>query len=220
MLAPNIRHLHKKEIPFLASFLAGIFVDNGIYMHIFADHATRKGRLEWLFEKNLLLQKAERNTWVMVGGGVNEITDVSDIIATVTFLPSAEKRSTIADYIQKGLLAMPLKFGFKAFKNLLKANKLNEDGVKQVALNRPYWYLTMVAVAEEHRGKGIAKKLIQDIIQHTTNVQTFSEGYASVLLTTQLESNVHLYHKLGFVTIDTTTQNSYTNWTMKKELVA
>ena len=51
----NSRLIHQTEIPYLASFLAGIFFDSGVYVYLFPDSATRQERLEWLFEKNLLL---------------------------------------------------------------------------------------------------------------------------------------------------------------------
>ena len=157
MVTPGVRLIDKNEIPFLASFLAGIFIHNTFYIYIFSDQATRESRLKWIFEKNLLLQNAEKNTWVMTSGDAGKITDVKDIIATLTFLPSTERKSSVVDYIQKGLLAMPIKFGFKAFSKLLKLNKLNEDGISQIAANMPFWYLTMVGVGTEYRGKGIAQ---------------------------------------------------------------
>ena len=49
---------------------------------------------------------------------------VNDIIAVITFLLSSEKRGSINDYIKAGLLLVPFKFGFKAFRNLLKASAL------------------------------------------------------------------------------------------------
>ena len=113
---------------------------------------------------------------------------------------------------------MPFRFGFEAFKNLLNANKVNESGIRQIAGGKPYWYLTMVAVAETHRGKGIAKQLIKDIIGSYCDPHAFDQRYSSILLTTQSGSNVSLYEQLGFLVMASGTQNSYTNWTMKKDL--
>jgi len=101
----------------------------------------------------------------MVTNGEFQITEVQQIIASITFLPSVKRKSTVADYIKRKLLAMPFRFGFKALKNPLNANNTNKAGVRQIAEDKPYWYLTMVAVSEAHRGKGIAKPLINDIIE-------------------------------------------------------
>ena len=215
MMTTNLRKLNVQEIPVMASFLAEIFINNGIYITIFPNLETRKKRLSWLFEKNLLLQRAEKNTWVLVPDDTLQITHIKDIVATVTFMPSAERKNTISDYVKQGLLAMPFRFGLSALINLLKANEVNERSIENIAMDDPYWYLCMVAVAPEHRRKGIAKQLINNVIL-TNNTEALHNSYKTILLTTQLESNVRLYSELGFTPMDSSTQNGYTNWVMKK----
>lgn len=75
-----------------------------------------------------------------------------------------------------------------------------------------FYYLGMVGVRNEHRGKRYAKLLINRIAE-LSELHPDSRG---VLLTTEHESNLALYQSIGFVTLGdaVTADGGLQSWTM------
>ncbi|SDZ84482.1 GNAT family N-acetyltransferase [Pedobacter hartonius] len=214
----KIRQIRSSEIKFLATFLSEIFFDNAAYSTVFPDLVIRKAGLEWLFHKILLLNEATTYTWIAIDPSVETIQKADDLIATTTLLHPSKRKNGILNYVQFGLVALPFKFGWDALRNLLKLTDYNDGEINRASNGEPFFYLSMVAVKKDHRGKGIATNLLNYLMAQHVDQYPDASGPLNLLLTTQLQSNVNLYQKLGFKVIEDApvTEAFYPNWTMKK----
>lgn len=87
-----------------------------------------------------------------------------------------------------------------------------EAAVAPLAPDHGFYYVGMIGVAKEQRGKGCARLLINQIMETSDN-DPESNG---VLLTTEHEANLALYQSMGFFTLGeaTTQDGGLRSWTM------
>lgn len=87
-----------------------------------------------------------------------------------------------------------------------------EAAITPLEPNYGFYYLAMIGVASEHRGKGYAKLLVNRIAEFS-ELHPDSRG---VLLTTEHEPNLALYQSMGFATLGdvVTADGDLHSWTL------
>jgi ribosomal protein S18 acetylase RimI-like enzyme len=137
----------------------------------------------------------------------------------MTWVPPSETRFGLLDYLEEGILLMPLRFGITSMRKMLAASKRNHEMIDQVTQGKPHQYLSMVAVHPKLQGRGIGRKMIERYL--AVEIDCTDGKRLPVVLTTQLESNVRFYRHLGFEVRAThevrVSGIRYTNWTMTRE---
>jgi hypothetical protein len=187
-LAPTafvVRKMAPRDIDEVAELLADVFADNPAYCQIFRPKDTIRG-LCWLFKRNLLLNQRYGVVRVICLPGAD-----GQIIGTFSLVPPGSDAPSVVDYLKLGLLNMPFKFGLPALIRMFALMNQNQGKISAAAKGAPCWYLGLVAVSRMHRNNGIASGAL---------TRAFGELEASsrVVLSTQLESNVRFYARLGF----------------------
>jgi GNAT superfamily N-acetyltransferase len=118
-----------------------------------------------------------------------------------------------------GMLSFILKFGIKSLIRMLGLNDLNKLSLSKSIKVSDYYYLSMVVVRNEYRGKGIGSYAIKHAIQEIISSNTTCKFIG---LTTQLAENVTFYARLGFEKIDEGYINfkgdRYYNYNLKQKL--
>jgi ribosomal protein S18 acetylase RimI-like enzyme len=125
----------------------------------------------------------------------------------------------LPDYFRIGLFRFILKFGIRTLSKMLGMDALNKNMLKKSFREEKYYYLSMVAVKKEYRGKGIGSFALKSGLGALSEME---KNGRPVGLTTQLSENVSFYSRLGFEKLDegsvTFKGNTYYNWNMKLTL--
>ena len=102
---------------------------------------------------------------------------------------------------------------------MLRLDDFNKLSLQKAINVSAYYYLSMVVVKEEYRGKGIGTYAIKNIIQE---LNASNPACDIIGLTTQLPENVTFYSRIGFDLLDEGyldfEGDSYYNYTMKIEV--
>lgn len=106
--------------------------------------------------------------------------------ATVSLPESADVSAELAEYRKKT---------WSGFSAQAKARyDVYVDACEQFDEERPHHHLNMVGVRDSHKGSGLGKRLVEHVIgladQHPRSL--------GVSLTTEVETNVPFYERLGF----------------------
>lgn len=180
-----IRAMSAEDIQIVAHLLADVFADNPAYRQIFEENDVTVG-LRWLFERSLRLNQRY--------GRVNVICLVDapeKIVGTFSLLPPDADEPSLIDFIRLGVLAMPFRFGLAALVRMISLMKENDRKIATAMKGGTWWYLGMVAISEPYRNRHLASTALR---------QAFAElgRPKQVALSTQRESNVRLYSRIGF----------------------
>jgi predicted GNAT family N-acyltransferase len=82
---------------------------------------------------------------------------------------------------------------------MLRLDAINKNTLKEAMKTSEYYYLSMVAIRKEYRGKGIGSHTIKSTVRKLVS----SRPACSALgLTTQLAENKTFYSRLGFTVIN------------------
>jgi ribosomal protein S18 acetylase RimI-like enzyme len=209
----NIRteKMQTGEIDRIAIILTNAFEANPAYSLIFNQTGKLREGLLWLFKTNLfLINRRQTLTTVIKENGSNKI------IGTLTLIPPGGIENTLSDYFHAGLLQFVVKFGFRTLFKMLGMSSFNKNTLKKSIKAEKYYYLSMVAISEEYRGKGIGSFAVQNCLDALSKTE---KECRLVGLTTQLSENVAFYSRLGFEKIDegyvSFKKHRYFNWNMK-----
>ncbi|MDR2918399.1 MAG: GNAT family N-acetyltransferase [Tannerella sp.] len=207
-------YIEKMQVPELeevALILTDAFETNPAYASIFHKTDLREG-LGWLFRTSLfLLNRHEILTRVV------KEKQTGMIVGTYTIVPPEGVKRTFGDYLKVGLPAFIYRFGFSALIRMLRLDSYNKDVLTKSIQSEVYYYLSMVVVKEDCRGKGVGSFAIRTCLNelHQTKHDCRILG-----LTTQLPQNVSFYSNLGFELIDEGeihfNKTSYYNYNMKR----
>ena len=79
-------------------------------------------------------------------------------------------------YLSKGGLKLPFKFGIKIAKRMTFIKAVN-DSMRNIYMKIPYWYFGLIGVDPKFRGQGFASKLIKPMLSHidTQNLPIYLE---------------------------------------------
>jgi GNAT superfamily N-acetyltransferase len=188
-----IEKMQMPEINEVVNLLTDAFETNPVYSSIFNPTNLREG-LIWLFGTDLFLLN-RRQILTTVG----KEKDSGEIVGTFTLIPPDEAKRPISDYLQAGLPKFIYKFGLSALCRMLGLENYNKKILTKAIKSKEYYYLSMVAVKKEYKGKGIGSFAIKSCLNELRN--TKKNGHL-LGLTTQLPENVSFYSHLGFEKID------------------
>ncbi|MCD7936001.1 MAG: GNAT family N-acetyltransferase [Tannerellaceae bacterium] len=191
----QIEKMSGGELDKVAQLLTDAFETNPAYSLVFENKEHVRKGLFWLFRTNLfLLNRGEILTRVIKESG--------KIIGTFSVLPPGGVKTNALSYLQIGLPGFICRFGFKTLRKMLKMDEFNKGILRQSMPAEEYYYLSMVALREECRGKGIGSYAIRTCLEELSK----EAGNCRLMgLTTQLPENVVFYSKLGFVKLDEAT---------------
>jgi predicted GNAT family N-acyltransferase len=178
----------------VAGILTDAFITNPAYSIIFTKENKRREGLFWLFKTNLFILNQKQ-----VLTNVIKEKETGKIIGTFTLIPPQGVKTNISIYLKTGIPRFILKFRLNALFRMLRLDEVNKNTLKEAMLTSEYYYLSMVVIRKEYRGKGIGSHAINSAIQ----TLVASKPACGLLgLTTQLAENKTFYSRLGFTTLN------------------
>jgi len=209
-----IEKIHHAEIDEVARLLTDAFYTNPAYSIVFTKKNQQREGLMWLFRASLILDN-HRQTFTRV---IKE-KDTGKIIGTFTLIPPQGVKKTIAVYAKIGIVGFIVKFGLSTFLRMLRLDDCNKLTLKKSIKIAAYYYLSMVVIQANYRGKGVGSYAIKYAIQELMAV---NPACNTIGLTTQLPENVTFYSRIGFELLDEGyidfEENKYYNYNMKYTL--
>ena len=206
-----IEKIQDSEINEVADILTDAFKTNPAYSLIFQKKEQLKDGLSWLFKTSLFMINQNR----LLTNVVKE-TKTGKIIGTYTLIPPQGTKNTFSIYSKIGLPRFILKFGINPLGRMLGLDHYNKKLLTESIKNSDYYYLSMVVIGKEYRGKGVGAYAIKHAIGELVSS---NPACNLVGLTTQLPENVIFYSRLGFDKLDEGFVNfkgdSYYNCSMK-----
>ena len=195
--------------------LTDAFITNPAYSIIFKRKDQQKAGLQWVFKASLILNN-HRQTLTYV---IKE-AETKKIIGTYTLIPPQGVKNGMAIYLKIGIPGFVSKFGLRSFVRMLGLDGCNKSALKKSIKVTDYYYLSMVVIKEEYRGRGIGS----DAIQYAIRELMASNPTCNLIgLTTQLPENLTFYSRLGFDKLDEGyiyfKGDKYYNYNMKITLV-
>ena len=189
-----IKKTHPSDIHTVADMLTDAFMTNPAYSIIFKNKNQEKEGLRWVFKTSLILNNHKQTLTRVI-----KEKDTGNIIGTFTLIPPQGVKNGIFIYLKIGIPGFISKFGLKTFMRMLGLDHCNKSALKESIKASEYYYLSMVVVQEEYRGRGIGTYAIKYVIQEliASNLSCHLIG-----LTTQLPENVTFYSRLGFDLLD------------------
>jgi predicted GNAT family N-acyltransferase len=211
----TIHKIQNSEIEEVANILTDAFLTNPAYSLIFKTENQRREGLLWLFKTNLLIINEKKELTNLV-----KDKKTGKIIGTYTLIPPSGVNSNILTYLKVNILSFSIKFGVNALFRMLILDGVNKKTLKKSMGTSDFYYLSMVAIKKECRGKGIGSDVINCAIQELISLQPTCNWMG---LTTQLPENEIFYSRLGFITLDQGyidfKEDKYYNYNMKINLV-
>jgi ribosomal protein S18 acetylase RimI-like enzyme len=188
-----IEKIQIHELNEVAGILTDAFETNPAYASIFNQKNLREGLIRLFGISLFLLNRQQILTKVVKEKNTGQLTGV------FTLIPPGGVRRTFDDYLQTGLPGFVYQFGLSAFCRMLRLENFNKKILTEAIQSEKYYYLSMVAVKEKYRGKGIGSFAIQSCLNELFE----TERNCHLLgLTTQLPENVSFYSHLGFEKIN------------------
>ena len=187
----KIQHSEIKEV---AGILTDAFITNPAYSIVFKKKSQRKEGLFWLFKASLIIDNYKQKLTYVI-----KEKDTEKIIGTFTLIPPQGVKKGIAVYSKIGIVGFLAKFGFHSFFRMLRLDDCNKLTLKKSIKTPAYYYLSMVVIRKEYRGKGIGSYAIRNAIQEFI---ASKPSCNTIGLTTQLPENVTFYSRMGFELLD------------------
>ena len=209
-----IEPIQHSDIDEVTSVLATAFYTNPAYAAVFKNKHQLKEGLLWLFKASLLINNQQQPLTQVV-----KVKNSGKIIGTYTLIPPQGVGKNLSIYSKIGIGRFISKFGLNTLIRMLSLDEKNKKLLAESLQNARHYYLSMVVIKEEYRGKGIGSL----ILKHALNNLIDSGPTCHLIgLTTQLPENVAFYSRLGFSTLDEGTvtfrENKYYNYNMKYDL--
>ncbi|MDR2438208.1 MAG: GNAT family N-acetyltransferase [Planctomycetaceae bacterium] len=206
----SIEKMQASELKEVANILTDAFETNPIYSLIFCKTDLREG-LRWLFETDLFLLNRRQILTRIV-----KEKKSGEIVGTFTLFPPQGMKRTLGDYLRVNLLKFIYRFGISALHRMLYLDSCNKKILQEAIHSKEYYYLSMVVVKKEYRGKGVGSFAIKNCLDELRKTE---KNCHLLGLTTQLPENVVFYSHLGFEVISegeiSFKKNRYHNWNMK-----
>jgi predicted GNAT family N-acyltransferase len=210
-----IEKIRDSEFDEVAGLLTNAFITNPAYSIIFTKENKRREGLLWLFKTSLFMLNQEQ-----VLTNVVKERDTENVIGTFTLIPPQGVKTGISVYLKMGITRFILKFGIKNLFRMLRLDGINKNTLKEAMKTSEYYYLSMVAIKEEYRGKGIGSHAIKSTVRELVSSKP---ACSSLGLTTQLAENKTFYSRLGFTVLNEGyidfKGDKYYNYNMKLNLL-
>lgn len=208
-----IEPLQKSEIDKVAVVLTDAFETNPAYSAVFRNKEHLRDGLLWLFRASLLINNQNQALTRVIK------EKNSEIIGTFTLIPPQGVKNNISVYSKIRIGDFISRFGFNTLFRMLSLDSKNKKLLKESLGNARHYYLSMVVIKEEYRGKGIGTSALKRAIDELTG---YNPDCRVLGLTTQLPENVTFYSRLGFHTLDegyvTFRESKYYNYNMSFNL--
>ncbi len=175
----SIRLAHSQRVE-VADVLAGAFHNDPAYRYLIPDDTVRARVLPWLFD---------RVTYYSLRYG--EAYTTPEVEGAAFWLPPGQSDITFGRVIRTGLIAIPLKLGWAAYRRLMDITAYEAEVHKRFAPGS-HWYLWVLGVKTSSQGKGIGGELLQPVLTSARASKT------PCFLETNTERNVRFYQKHGF----------------------
>ncbi len=182
----TIEPICHSEIEKTSIILTDAFYTNPAYAAIFKNKSHLKEGLQWLFGVSLLINNQKQPLTRVI-----KEKSTGEIIGTFTVIPPAGVKKSIFLYTKIGMVRFISKFGIGTLIRMLKLEALNKNTLSASLNNSQYYYLSMVALKEEYRAKGIGSFALKQAINTLSSSKPTSPLIA---LTTQLPENVNFIH--------------------------
>ncbi|SHE87728.1 GNAT family N-acetyltransferase [Dysgonomonas macrotermitis] len=189
----SIEKMQMSDLDKVAGMQTDAFETNPAYASIFKKSHLREG-LDWLFRTSLYLLNCHE-----VLTRVIKDSQTGDIIGTFTLVPPDSKKNGLRDYLQLGIPAFIFKFGFSTLLKMMRLGDYNKKVLTDSIGTDSYYYLSMVVVKDEYRGRGVGSFAIGRCLDELQQIVRKSDLLG---LTTQLPENVSFYSRLGFELVD------------------
>jgi predicted N-acetyltransferase YhbS len=186
------RVLRPTDIEPTARVLARAFGDNPVYSFLHPRASTRATDLESFFRRNLAWRDSLGLTWVACDAG-------GEVIGTVTLEPPGGVSGTFSATWSHWVVPTWREQGARGVARLAWTDAEFARHNREVAGQRRYWHVHAVAVDPRAQGRGVGMSMMTAVLAELTRLR--DRDPAPVVLSTQRESNVHFYRRLGFETV-------------------
>lgn len=191
-----------RDIDSLADVLAMAFVHDPLFQYFFPDEKTRH-RLS-LYTFRFIVAHASKK------GVVCETS--SALEGASVWLPSESINRSLIDQLRFGAVNMLIKQGRDTINRQIEASD-HMKAIHSKLLTEPHLYLSTIGITEDHRGKGLASKLIRPMLEKA------DQNMLSCYLDTHNENNIGLYQQYGFKVVQESVIPGSTvkHWAMVRE---
>ena len=182
----NLRKINKSEIREAALVLADAFKEDPLFKILFGD--ALKNSYKYTSVAKFMIRYCHKY------GHVYTSSEKFEGILAIT--QNEYSYMSLWRMIRSGSIIPFLSIGFKSF--MMVASALSPmDGIRKKHMkNKSFAYLQIIGVASENQGKGHGGKLIKELIAMSDEVKL------PIYLETETESNVRLYERFGFTTLE------------------
>ena len=194
--------LDKSLLKPASQMLARAFYDDPFSYYLFPDETQREKKLPHM-HRNLL-------RFGMLYGEAYTTSDKLEGVAT--WMPPGNFKITLWRGIRCGGISMLFKVGWGALKKLSAYGRHVTPLHRQLDRYNP-WYLSILAVDPQYRGKGHAGRLVRPMLKQ------FDRANEYCFLETNKENNVPMYRHFGFNVIEEIAipDIELTTWMMLRE---
>lgn len=187
--AYRVRRLRRSDLEPTAQLLARTFFDNPVYCFMHPRAATRRADLERFFLRNLSWRAQLELTWVLAGAN-------DSVWGTATLEPPGGVPHSLVGLLRHWVLPTLRQQGAHTVTRIARADAAFARRYRALAEESPYWHVHAVAVDESLRGQGHGTLLLRQLLRELDRRDP--QSTAPVLLSTQRERNLRLYHRVGF----------------------
>ncbi|BCE01348.1 GNAT family N-acetyltransferase [Marinicellulosiphila megalodicopiae] len=198
----NIQYyeLTKADVKQAVDLIELSFRQDPMFLSIFRSIKCRKFFIHYLIKQNNI-----------IGGATTVAISQNKMVAVYLLKPYIANRFiNFLKECQAFIVFLPL-----LFKIGLKSSKQLNDYYKIISKTKPkgpHSYLTLIAVSDHAKGRGVGKMVLQNIIER---LQIENKSQA-LLLDTENKENIGFYEHLGFTLTQTKSVNELNIYSMKK----
>ncbi len=206
------REIDGSEIKGVAKMAAEAFGEYPMYTLTLRDKfKKREDFIQYMAKLNEVHIRANAKKHICFIGLIN-----GEIVSVALLQNPKIKRISLWDYISSGGIRLLFPVGFKRLLDFFRiSNKAHEACKKEC---KEAWYVELLAVSREGKGKGLGSKMISDCLIPYAN----SKGGKEIALITNTEGNCRFYEKNSFrmFSCDALTYKDkrISNWSFAREL--
>ena len=200
----NLHKVNKSEIRQATAVLADAFKEDPLFKILFGD-AVKNSHKYSLVAKFMI-------RYCYKYGDVYASSEKFEGIMAIT--QDEYSYMSLWRMIRSGSVFPFLSIGFKSFMKVAGALSPMDEERKKHMKNMSFVYLQIIGVASENQGKGHGGKLLKELLAMA------DEAKLPIYLETETESNVRLYERFGFKTLEEMSLPVINQpmWTMLREV--
>ncbi len=188
----NYREARTDEIREIAKFTTETFGDYPFFKFAFRNLNSEEKYLKYMDKLHYVHIRANMYKYKCFVGTLN-----GKIVSAALLQNPNVRRVTIFDYIRAGGVGLLFPVGFGS---LIDFFDISEESHKPCEKYKNAWYVEMLVVNKELKGKGIGSDMLNNCLIPYVN----SERGTQLALVTNTEQNCRFYEKNGFDMFDKT----------------